>query len=95
MILTQNDKFIIILSAIRNYRKNQDIFTLIVEETCRTIPKHVNELITTQDIYDVIVDCFDMYNDYIIEKKVDLPSIPDGAYDLVLVYLNDLVEELR
>lgn len=94
-MLSDNDKLMIILTSIRNYSKGKDIYTLITEEACRIILLNVNEKITTQDIYDVIVDCFDLYNSFITEKNMDLPLIPNGAYDLVLAYLNNLLEELE
>ena len=94
-MLTNNDRLMIVLSAIRSYTKGKDIYTLITEEACRVMLLNIKEQVTTQDIYDEIVECFNLYNIFIVEKDIDLPSIPDGAYDLVLAYLNALVEELQ
>lgn len=94
-MLNNNDRLMIILTSIRNYTKGKDIYTLITEEVCRIILLKNDSKISTQDIYDDITECFDFYNSFIAEKNMDLPSIPDGAYDLVLAYLNNLLEELE
>lgn len=94
-MLNDNDRLMIVLTSIRNYSQGKDIYTLITEEACRIILLNVDNKISTQDIYDEIVECFNFYNIFVTEKKMDLPIIPDEAYELVLAYLNNLVEALE
>ena len=94
MLINDNDKLTIILKSIRKYHNGNDIYTIITQEVCQKIIA-LNTTTNTQEIYDTITECFDLYNVFIKEKNIDLPSIPDGAYDLVLVYLNNLLEELE
>ena len=95
MILDDNDKFAIILKSVRLYTNDSDIYTIITEEACKKMITSINTVVDTQQIYDEIVDCFNLYNDFIREKEIDLPSIPKEAYDLVRAYINDLLGELK
>lgn len=89
------EKLLIVLTSIRNYSEGKDIYTLITEEACRVMSLRIRSQVDTQEIYDFIISCFDLYNDFVREKKMDLPLIPDEAYDLVLAYLNGLLEKLE
>ena len=94
MLLSDEEHFTIILSAIRDYIPGEtDIAILIVEKVSNQLSGLVNQQFSTQDIYDEVVECFDFYNDFIKEKKIDLKLIDDDIYELVLVYLNMIVEE--
>ena len=94
MLLSDEEHFTIILSAIRDYTPGEtDIAILIVEKVSNQLSGLVNQQFSTQDIYDEVVECFDFYNDFIKEKKIDLKPIDDDIYELVLVYLNMIVEE--
>lgn len=94
MLLSDEEHFTIILSAIRDYTPGEtDIAILIVEKVSNQLSGLVNQQFSTQDIYDEVVECFDFYNDFIKEKKIDLKLIDDDIYELVLVYLNMIVEE--
>ena len=94
MSLSDEEHFTIILSAIRDYIPGEtDIAILIVEKVSNQLSGLVNQQFSTQDIYDEVVECFDFYNDFIKEKKIDLKLIDDDIYELVLVYLNMIVEE--
>lgn len=95
MILNRNDKFAIILKSIRSYNSDSDIYTIITEEACNKMITSINTTVDTQQIYDEIVDCFNLYNDFVREKEMDLPLIAAEAYDLVRAYLNDLLGELE
>lgn len=96
MLLTLNEHLTIILSAIRDYKPNEnDIAILIVEKVCNQISKTVDTQIDTQDIYDEVAECFDFYNDFIKERNVDLKEIDDGFYELVKEYLNIIVGEIN
>ena len=94
MLLSDEEHFTIILSAIRDYIPGEnDIAILIVEKVSNQIITSVDKQFSTQDIYDEVVECFDTYNDFVKEKNVDLKLIEDGFYELVLQYLNIIVEE--
>lgn len=94
MLLSDEEHFTIILSAIRDYTPGEtDIAILIVEKVSNQLSGLVNQQFSTQDIYDEVVECFDFYNDFIKEKNIDLKFINDDVYELVLMYLNMIVEE--
>lgn len=94
MLLSDEEHLTIILSAIRDYIPGEnDIAILIVQKVSNQLSTLVNEQFSTQDIYDEVVECFDFYNDFVNEKNIDLKTIDDGMYELVLQYLNMIVEE--
>ena len=94
MLLSDEEHFAIILSAIRDYTPGEnDIAILIVEKVSSQLSNLVNEQFSTQDIYDEVVECFDFYNDFIKEKQIELKTINEELYELVLTYLNMVVEE--
>ena len=94
MLLSDEEHFAIILSAIRDYTPGEnDIAILIVEKVSTQLRSLVDKQFSTQDIYDEVAECFDFYNDFVKEKKLDLKQIDDGLYELVIEYLNMIVEE--
>ena len=94
MLLSDEEHLTIILSAIRDYTPGEtDIAILIVEKVSNQLSGLVHQQFSTQDIYDEVVECFDFYNDFIKEKNIDLKFINDDVYELVLMYLNMIVEE--
>ena len=94
MLLSDEEHFAIILSAIRDYTPGEsDIAILIVEKVSTQLRSLVDKRFSTQDIYDEVAECFDFYNDFVKEKKLDLKQIDDGLYELVIEYLNMIVEE--
>lgn len=94
MLLSDEEHFTIILSAIRDYTPGEnDIAILIVEKVSTQLSTLVKEQFTTQDIYNEVAECFNFYNDFVKEKKLDLRQIEEGMYELVMQYLNIIVEE--
>lgn len=94
MLLSDEEHFAIILSAIRDYTPGEnDIAILIVEKVSTQLRSLVDKQFSTQDIYNEVAECFDFYNDFVKEKKIDLKQIDDGLYELVIEYLNMIVEE--
>lgn len=95
MILSDEEHFTIVLSAVRDYQEGKnDIPILIVEKVTNQIKESLNKQIDTQDIYDEIVEVFDYYNDFIDKKGVDLKKIQDDFYEVTKEYLNQIVEEI-
>ena len=94
MLLSDEEHFAIILSAIRDYTPGEnDIAILIVEKVSTQLSSLVDKQFSTQDIYNEVAECFDFYNDFVREKKLDLKQIDDRLYELVMQYLNIIVEE--
>lgn len=94
MLLSDEEHFTIILSAIRDYTPGEnDIGILIVEKVSTQLRTLVDKQFSTQDIYDEVAECFDFYNDFVKEKQIDLKIIEEGMYELVMEYLNLIVEE--
>ena len=87
MLLSDEEHFAIILSAIRDYTPGEnDIAILIVEKVSSQLSDLIDKQFTTQDIYDEVVECFDFYNDFIKEKQIKLKTINEELYELVLAY---------
>lgn len=94
MLLSEEEHFTIVLSAIRDYTPGEnDIAILIVEKVSNQIINSVSDEFSTQDVYNEVAECFDFYNDFVKEKNIDLKIIEDGFYELVSQYLNIIVEE--
>lgn len=93
MLLSDEQRFLIVLSAIRDYKAGEnDISILIVEKVTSEISSSIDTQITTQNIFDDIVETFSYYNDFIKEKDVDLKPIPDEMTELVEYYMNEVIE---
>lgn len=96
MLLTDEEHFVIILSAIRDYESGvNDIGILIVEKVINQIMNCVDVQFDTQQLFDEIVVVFDYYNDFIQEKKIDMKKIPDEMIDLVEFYVNEVVKDVQ
>lgn len=95
MLLSDEEHFTIILSAIRDYEKGKtDVAILIVEKVTNQIISCVKDNFTTQDVFDEIVEVFNFYNDFINEKNIDMKSIPSEMIDLVEVYINEVINDV-
>lgn len=96
MLLSDDERFIIVLSAIRDYEPgNTDIGILIVEKVSNQILNCVDNQITTQEIFDEIIEIFNYYNDFIQEKDIDLKLIPNEMVDLVEYYMNEVIKNVQ
>ncbi len=96
MLLSDDERFIIVLSAIRDYEpENTDIGILIVEKVSNQILNCVDNQITTQEIFDEIIETFNYYNDFVREKDIDLKLIPDEMVDLVEYYMNEVIKNVQ
>lgn len=96
MLLSDEKQFDILLSTIYDYQEGvNDIPILMVQKICQQLIQSIDKQTDTQEIYDTVVDCFDFYNDFIKEKNVDLQPIEDGFYDLVELYINDIIKEMK
>lgn len=96
MLLSNEKQFDILLSTIYDYQEGvNDIPILMVQKICQQLIQSIDKQTDTQEIYDTVVDCFDFYNDFIKEKNVDLQPIEDGFYDLVELYINDIIKEME
>ena len=96
MLLSDEEHFTIVLSAIRDYEKGvTDISILIVEKVTNQIIKYVKDNFTTQDVFDEIIEVFNFYNDFVTEKKIDMKLIPDAMKDLVEIYINEVIDDVE
>ena len=96
MLLSDDERFIIVFSAIRDYEpENTDIGILIVEKVSNQILNCVDNQITTQEIFDEIIETFNYYNDFVREKDIDLKLIPDEMVDLVEYYMNEVIKNVQ
>lgn len=94
MLLSDEEHFTIILSAIRDYEEGvTDIAILLVEKVVAQIISCVDTQFTTQDILDEIEELFNFYNDFITEKNIQMKTIPDEMLELVETYINEVVKE--
>ena len=95
MLLSDEEHFVIVLSAIRDYEVGtNDIGILIVEKVINQIINTVTVDFDTQQVFDEIVEVFDYYNDFIKEKNIDMKIIPDEMIDLLEFYINEVVENV-
>ena len=96
MLLSDEEHFVIVLSAIRDYEQGtNDIGILIVEKVVAQIIDCVDKQFTTQDVFDEIIEVFNYYNDFVKEKQIDLKIIPDEMNDLVELYMNEVVRDVQ
>lgn len=96
MLLSDDDRLEITLGTILEHNEDlNDVPMIIIDRVCKQIIKSVNKQIDTQEIYDEIIECFNYYNDFVIEKNiVELPIVDEGFYELCEVFLNDAIKEV-
>jgi hypothetical protein len=96
MLLSDEQRFLIVLSSIRDYKAGEnDLGILIVEKVTNEILNCVDNQITTQEIFDDIIETFNYYNDFVKEKNIDLKPIPEEMGILVEYYMNEVVNNVR
>ena len=91
MLLSDEEHFAIILSAIRDYKTGENDISIL--KVVAQIIDCVNSQFTTQDIFDEIIEVFNFYNDFITQKKIEMQLIPDEMGELVEVYINEVIKE--
>ena len=95
-LLSDEEKFSIVLASIRDYNEGEnDIAILIVEKLTKQLIDSINNQIDTQDILDEVIECYNLYNDFIEQKNVNLKTIPPEWYELSEIYMNQVVEEVK
>ena len=96
MILTDQQRMVLILNTIKQYNKDEDdIGILLVQNVSKMLSNIIDAPITTEDIFYEIEESFDFYNDFIKDKNVDLPLIKEEMKDVVVYYLNIIIKEMR
>lgn len=71
-----------------NYKKEDPIASKLVKLSCDYLTNTYNGEISTEDICDSVLACFDYYNDYIKEKNMQLKQITKSEYDMTVLMLN-------
>ena len=95
-LLSDEEKFSIVLASIRDYNEGEnDIPILIVEKISKQLIDSINNQIDTQEILDEVIECYNFYNDFIEQKNINLKTIPEEWCDLVELYLNEIVEDIK
>ena len=100
MLLNDEERFAIILESIRDYKEGEnDIPILIVQQLTNQLNKKlinsIDNQIDTQEILDETLETYDFYNEFIEEKNINLKTIESQWYDLVELYLNEIVEGIK
>ena len=94
-LLTDAEMANIVFLAIQQYKGNENrIATNIVGSVIKQILKKEVHIDDTQDICDIVFDCFDLYNAFVKEKNIQAPLIDDSSYDLIVDILNNIVGEM-
>lgn len=100
MLLNNEERFAIVLASIRDYKEGEnDIPILIVQQLTNQLNKKlinsIDNQIDTQEILDETLETYDFYNEFIEEKNINLKTIESQWYDLVELYLNEIVEGIK
>ena len=100
MLLNDEERFAIVLASIRDYKEGEnDIQILIVQQLTNQLNKKlinsIDNQIDTQEILDETLEIYDFYNEFIEEKNINLKTIESQWYDLVELYLNEIVEGIK
>lgn len=92
MVLNENDMYNIIFKTIQQKPGKLTPITLM-RSTCQAIADKVEGEIDSQEICDDVCDCFDYYNDFVKEKKMNLPYVDKIYYEMVVEQLNRIYKE--
>lgn len=93
MVLNENDMYNIVFQTIQQ-KPGDKTAMVLMKNSCNMITKKNQGIIDTQEICDDVLCCFDYYNDFINEKKLNLPIIGETYYNMVVVVLNALIGEI-
>ena len=93
MVLKENDIYNIVFDTIQQ-KPGEHTATTLMRNACQAITDKVEGGIDTQEICDDVLHCFDYYNDFVKEKKMNLPIIGETYYNMVVVVLNALIGEI-
>ena len=93
MVLTEDDMFNIVFATIQQ-KPGEKTALELMRNTCQAITDKAQGGIDTQEICDDVLNCFDYYNDFVNDKKMNLPVIGETYYNMVVVVLNALIGEI-
>lgn len=91
MLINDTEKSNIIFKAIQEYKPGENDFSILISvKVMETITKNKNNFdhIDPQNILEEIEDTFDFFNDFIKERKINLPNIPENHKNLVEEMMN-------
>lgn len=93
MVLNEDDMYNIIFKTIQQ-KPGEKTAMILMRNTFNMIVKKNQGMIDTQEICDDVLNCFDYYNNFIKEKKMNLPIIGETYYNMVVITINALVGEM-
>lgn len=91
MLINDTEKSNIIFKAIQEYKPGENDFSILISvKVMEAITKNKNNFdhVDPQDILEEIEDTFDFFNDFIKERKINLPNIPENHKNLVEEMMN-------
>lgn len=91
MLISDAERSNIIFKSIQEYKPGENDFSILISvKIIAAIIKNKDQFgqIDAQDIYKEIEDTFDFFNDFIKERKIDLPEIPEDHKELVKEMMN-------
>lgn len=96
MLLSDEQHFLIILYAIRHYdEKTDNIGILLFESVINEIITSVDTHMTTQDVFNEVIELYNFYNDFVKEKKIDLPLVNDETIDIIESCMNEVIRNVQ
>lgn len=93
MVLTEDDIFNIVFYTIQQ-KPGEKTATTLMRNVCQGIVDKNKGMIDTQEILDDVINCFNYYNDFVEEKKMNLPIIGETYYSMAEITLNAAIGEI-
>ncbi len=96
LLLTDTEMANIIFLVIQQHKNNENkIVTNIVKFALEKINQKTENIKDMQSVCDTLMECFDLYNAFVKEKRMDLPLIRENSYDMVVMLLNNVIGEMN
>lgn len=87
-VLSEDVMWDLLFDVLSNHQTGDPIASKIVKSSCNYLSNNCEDGLSTEDICDSVLGCFDYYNDYIKERNVNMQPITKNEYDMTVLMLN-------
>lgn len=87
-VLSDDEMWNLLFEVISNHQAGEPVASKIVKSSCNYLTNNCKDGLSTEDICDSVLGCFDYYNSYVKERNVDMQLITKNEYDMTVLMLN-------
>ena len=87
-VISDDKMWDFLYDILSNHKKEDPVTSKFVKLSCDYLTNEYDGELSTEDICDSVLGCFDYYNDYVKEKNMQLKQITKSEYDMTILMLN-------